>query len=201
MLEIIEKSGILIYPIILLSVISLAVFLERMFVLRSSNFIPKVFMEKLKLFVENKSLDEAKALCDIQPCAIGRITKEVLDNLHVPVSRLTEIAEEAGRYEAKKLERFMPTLQTIANISPLLGLLGTVLGMIKTFAVIAQQGVGNAQALSGGISEALFTTAAGLSVAIPTVVFYHIVRHRSESIADEMEKAVSQIVNMIFKEG
>lgn len=200
MYEIIQKGGILIYPIIVLSVISLAVFLERLYVLRSSNFIPKIFMEKLQLFIDNKSLEEARALCDVQKCSIGIITAEVLDNLHVPVNRLTEIAEESGRYEAKKLERFMPTLQTIANIAPLMGLLGTVVGMIKTFAVIAQQGVGNAQALSGGISEALFTTAAGLSVAIPTVVFYHIVRHRSEKITGEMEKAVSTIVNLIFKE-
>lgn len=201
MFEIIEKGGVLIYPIIFLSVLSLAVFLERLYMLRSSNFIPKIFMEKLQLFIDNKTMDEARALCDIQPCAMGRITAEIMDNMHVPVNRLTEIAEEAGRYESKQLERFMPTLQTIANIAPLLGLLGTVIGMIKTFAVIAQQGVGNAQALSGGISEALFTTAAGLSVAIPTVIFYHIVRHRSEKITDEMEKAVSQVLNLMFKEG
>ncbi len=201
MYEIIQKGGILIYPIIGLSVISLAVFLERLFTLRTSNFIPKIFMEKLQLFISNNSMDEARALCDVQPCAVGNIIAQILDNLHVPVSRITEIAEEAGRAEARKLERFLPTLQTIANIAPLMGLLGTVFGMIKTFAVIAQQGVGNAQALSGGISEALFTTAAGLSVAIPTVVFYHIVRHRSEKITGEMEKAVSQIINLIFKEG
>ena len=201
MYEIIQKGGILIYPIIGLSVISLAVFLERLFTLRTQNFIPKIFMEKLQLFISNNSIDEARALCDVQPCAVGNIVAQILDNLHVPVSRITEIAEEAGRAEARKLERFLPTLQTIANIAPLMGLLGTVFGMIKTFAVIAQQGVGNAQALSGGISEALFTTAAGLSVAIPTVVFYHIVRHRSEKITGEMEKAVSQVINLIFKEG
>lgn len=201
MYEIIQKGGILIYPIIGLSVISLAVFLERLFTLRTSNFIPKIFMEKLQLFISNNSMDEARALCDVQPCAVGNIIAQILDNLHVPVSRITEIAEEAGRAEARKLERFLPTLQTIANIAPLMGLLGTVFGMIKTFAVIAQQGVGNAQALSGGISEALFTTAAGLSVAIPTVVFYHIIRHRSEKITGEMEKAVSQVINLIFKEG
>jgi len=201
MYEIIQKGGILIYPIIGLSVISLAVFLERMFTLRSANFIPKVFMEKIQLFISSKSIEEARALCDVQPCAVGNIIAQVLDNLHVPVSRITEIAEEAGRFEARKLERFLPTLQTIANIAPLMGLLGTVFGMIKTFSVIAQQGVGNAQALSGGISEALFTTAAGLSVAIPTVVFYHIVRHRSEKITGEMEKAVSQVINLLFKEG
>ncbi len=201
MYEIIQKGGILIYPIIGLSVISLAVFLERLFTLRTSNFIPKIFMEKLQLFISNNSMDEARALCDVQHCAVGNVIAQVLDNLHVPVSRMTEIAEEAGRAEARKLERFLPTLQTIANIAPLMGLLGTVFGMIKTFAVIAQQGVGNAQALSGGISEALFTTAAGLSVAIPTVVFYHIIRHRSEKITGEMEKAVSQVINLIFKEG
>jgi biopolymer transport protein ExbB len=111
-----------------------------------------------------------------------------------------ETAEESGRYQANKLNRFLPSLQAIASIAPLMGLLGTVIGMIKTFVVIGQQGVGNAQALAGGISEALITTAAGLSVAIPTVVFYYIIRFRSERVTIELERAASDIINQIFKE-
>ncbi|TYB33717.1 MAG: MotA/TolQ/ExbB proton channel family protein [Flexistipes sinusarabici] len=200
MLEILEKGGVLMYPILLLSIISLAVFLERLISLRKNRYVPKNFMDKLYVFLRNKSFQDARSLCDMNSCAIGDISKTILDNLDLPISRLMELSEEAGRFQAKKLERFLPTLQTIANIAPLLGLLGTVIGMIKTFIVISQQGVGNAQALAGGISEALLTTAAGLSVAIPTVIFYHIINSRSERVVYELEGATSNILNLIFKE-
>jgi biopolymer transport protein ExbB len=200
MLEILERGGVLMYPIILLSIISLAVFLERLITLRKNKYVPKVFMDKLYIFLKEKSLEDAKSLCDMHKSSISDISKTILNNLDLPISRLMELAEEAGRFQAKKLERFLPTLQTISNIAPLLGLLGTVIGMIKTFIVISQQGVGNAQALAGGISEALLTTAAGLSVAIPTVVFYHIVNSRSERVINELESATSNILNLLFKE-
>lgn len=200
MLDILEKGGILMYPIFLLSIISLAVFLERLISLRKNRYVPKTFMDKLYVFLQSKSFQDAKSLSDMNNCAIGNISKTILDNLDLPLSRLMELSEETGRFQAKKLERFLPTLQTIANIAPLLGLLGTVIGMIKTFVVISQQGVGNAQALAGGISEALLTTAAGLSVAIPTVIFYHIINSRSEKVVYELESATSNILNLIFKE-
>jgi len=101
----------------------------------------------------------------------------------------------------QKLEKFLPSLQTIASLAPLLGFLGTVLGMIQTFMVMANQGNANIQALSGGIAVALLTTAAGLVVAVPTVIFFHIIRHRADKVSLEMEKATSQIMNLIFKEG
>jgi len=200
MFEIIQKGGVLMYPIIFLSVLSLAIFLERLFSLRTEKYVPTMFMEKIKTFLKAKSYEDARSLCDLKACAIGNISKSMLNNLDLPISRLMELVEETGRFESRKLDKFLPTLQTIATVSPLLGLLGTVIGMIKTFIVISEQGIGNAQALAGGISEALLTTAAGLSVAIPTVIFYHIIRHRSEKISNELEIAASSIVNLIFKE-
>ncbi len=200
MLEILERGGVLMYPIVFLSIISLAVFLERLITLRKNRYVPKVFMDKLYIFLKEKSFEDAKSLCEMHKSSIGDISKTILNNLDLPISRLMELAEEAGRFQAKKLERFLPTLQTIANISPLLGLLGTVIGMIKTFIVISEQGVGNAQALAGGISEALLTTAAGLSVAIPTVIFYHVVNSRYEKVVNELESATSNILNLLFKE-
>lgn len=200
MFDIIQKGGILMYPIIFLSVLSLAIFLERLFSLRTEKYAPKKFLEKLFTLLSSKSFEDAKSLCDLQKCSIGEISKNILNNLDLPISRLMELVEETGRFESRKLEKFLPTLQTIATISPLLGLLGTVIGMIKTFIAISQEGIGNAQALAGGISEALLTTAAGLSVAIPTVIFYHIIRHKSEKITDELEIAASKMVNLIFKE-
>ncbi|MCX8084408.1 MAG: MotA/TolQ/ExbB proton channel family protein [Calditerrivibrio sp.] len=201
MFEIIQKGGVMMYPIILLSVISLAVFLERIFILRTSNFVPKVFLDKLSLFLAKKDFEGAIQLCEANDSSISRIAKDILNNIDLPVSRLTEFVEETGSFEVQKLERFLPTLQTIASLAPLLGFLGTVLGMIQTFMVMANQGNANIQALSGGIAVALLTTAAGLVVAVPTVIFYHIIRHRAEKITLEMEKATSQIMNLIFKEG
>jgi len=200
MYEIIQRGGVLMYPILFLSVLSVAIFLERLFSLRTEKYAPSNFLEKLYTFLKNRAYEDARSLCDLKPCAIGNISKNILNNLGLPLTRLMDLVEESGRIEAKKLDKFLPTLQTIATISPLLGLLGTVLGMIKTFIVISEQGIGNAQALAGGISEALLTTATGLSVAIPTVIFYHIIRHRSEKISMELEKSASNIVNLIFKE-
>lgn len=201
MFEIIQKGGIMMYPIILLSVISLAIFLERLFILRTSNFVPKVFLEKLRLLLEKKDFTQAQELCEAAPSSISNIAKGILSNIDLPVSRLTEYVEEAGRFEVQKLEKFLPTLQTIGSLAPLLGFLGTVVGMIQTFMVMANQGNANIQALSGGIAVALLTTAAGLFVAVPTVIFYHIIRHRADKISLELEKATSDIMNLVFKEG
>jgi biopolymer transport protein ExbB len=200
-MELIEKGGVLMYPIIILSVLSLAIFLERLVTLRTARYAPADFLEKLKSALRAKDQVEALSLCDLNGSALAKVCKEILQNLDLPLQRLMETAEEAGRYQASQLSRFLPSLQAIASIAPLLGLLGTVLGMIKTFIVIGQQGVGNAQALAGGISEALLTTAAGLSVAIPTVVFYYIIRFRSERVTLELEKSASEIINLVFKEG
>lgn len=200
MFEIMEKGGFLMWPIALLSVVSLAIFLERLFVLRTNNFVPKVFIEKLKLLLERKDFSEAYNLCESAPSSMSNIAKGILSNIDLPVSRLTEYIEEVGRFEAQKLEKYLPTLQTIASLAPLLGFMGTVLGMIQTFTVMASQGNANIQALSGGIAVALLTTAAGLFVAVPTVIFFHIIRHRADKITLELEKSTSIIMNLIFKE-
>jgi len=199
-MELIEKGGVLMYPIIILSVLSLAIFLERLVTLRTARYAPADFTEKVKQALQAKDTTEAVSLCELNDSALAKVCGDILKNLDLPLQRLMETAEESGRYQATRLTRFLPSLQAIASIAPLLGLLGTVLGMIKTFIVIGQQGVGNAQALAGGISEALITTAAGLSVAIPTVVFYYIIRFRSQRVTLELERSASEIINQIFKE-
>lgn len=195
-----QKGGVLMYPIFFLSVLALAVFLERLVTLRTSRFVPRDFLSNIKQTIGAKDIPGAIEMCKTNPSALAKVCGDILTNLDLPLQRLMEAAEESGRYHAGRLTKFLPTLQAIASIAPLLGLLGTVLGMIKTFIVIGEHGVGNAQALAGGISEALLTTAAGLSVAIPTVVFYYIIRHRSERVTTELERSVSDIINQIFKE-
>ena len=201
MLEIFLKGGIAMYPILLLSVISLAVFLERLVVLRKEKYIPRVFESDIIDLLRKKELNEAKNLCLENKSSLANVSLSIITNTDLPLTRLLEVADESGRREVLKLDKYQQTLQTIVAIAPLLGLLGTVFGMITIFNVIAMQGAGQAQDLSAGIAEALITTAAGLIVAIPTQIFYHIVRSKADEIADELEKSASNVMNLIFKEG
>ncbi len=200
MWELIQKGGVTMYPIILLSVISLAVFIERLISLRKEKFVPKAFTEQVTGLLKKKNLSEALAVCKSNNSALARISENIIANTDLPLSRLLEVAEESGRSEASKLDKYLPSLQTIVAIAPLLGLLGTVLGMIKIFDVIALQGTGNAEALSSGIAEALLTTAAGLVVAIPAQIFYFIAKAKADSIGSALEKSSSEIMNLLFKE-
>lgn len=200
MWELMQKGGITMYPIVLLSVIALAVFLERLIALRKEKFVPQGFYEQLTALLKKKNISEAAEVCKSNKSALANISYNIITNTDLPLSRLLEVAEESGRNEASKLDKYLPSLQTIVAIAPLLGLLGTVLGMIKIFDVIALQGTGNAEALSSGIAEALITTAAGLVVAIPAQIFYHIARARADSIGVALEKAASEIMNLLFKE-
>ena len=200
MWELIQKGGIVMYPIILLSVIALAVFLERLISLRKEKYVPKAFYEQLVSLLKKRNINEAVEVCKANKSALARISETIITNTDLPLSRLLEVAEESGRSEASKLDKFLPSLQTIVAIAPLLGLLGTVLGMIKIFDVIALQGTGSAEALSSGIAEALLTTAAGLVVAIPAQIFYFIAKARADAIGADLEKASSDVMNMLFKE-
>lgn len=199
--QIMEKGGVIMYPILLLSIVSLGIFFERLYTLRNDKFIPEHFLTKLNEALAKKDFDSARAISGANDSPIARISSYVLGNLDLPISRLVESTEETGRYESRPLDRYQHSLQTIATISPLLGLLGTVSGMIKMFVFISGENVGTAQSLATGISEALLTTAAGLSVAIPTMIFYYIVRFRAENVGIQLEKATGNILNMILKEG
>ena len=199
--QIMEKGGIIMYPILLLSIISLGIFFERLYTLRKDKFIPEQFLTKLNEALAKKDFDSARAISGANDSPIANISSYILSNLDLPLSRLVESTEEVGRYESRTLDRYQHSLQTIATISPLLGLLGTVSGMIKMFVFISGESVGTAQSLATGISEALLTTAAGLSVAIPSMIFYYIIRFRAENISMQFEKATGSIVNMILKEG
>lgn len=198
--NIMQKGGVLMYPIVLLSVIALAIFLERLVMLRTGRYVPKDFTDRLTDALAKKDNETARTMCKENGSPLAVIAGDLLANLHLPLSRLMETVEESGRYQAKKLERYLPTLQAIATIAPMLGFLGTVFGMIKTFMALSTYGAGNAQPLAEGIAEALLTTAAGLCVAIPTMAFYYFIRFRSERVTIDLEKAVSKIVNTVFKE-
>ncbi|MDR2869819.1 MAG: MotA/TolQ/ExbB proton channel family protein [Deferribacteraceae bacterium] len=197
MFLIIEKGGIIMYPIILLSVIALAIFLERMFTLRRESYIPAAFSSKLKDLIKRGQFTDARNLCDVQDNAVARIAAQLIDNKDRPWAQLISVAEDAGKQEADKLERFQDTMINIVAIAPLLGLLGTVFGMISIFNVLSAGGIGNAEALSSGIAEALLTTAAGLSVAIPVQVCHYVVKYRADSIIKVLEADTLELVTMV----
>ncbi|UCF56310.1 MAG: MotA/TolQ/ExbB proton channel family protein [Deltaproteobacteria bacterium] len=197
MIDLILKGGIFMYPIILCSIIALAVFLERLWVLRRKHIIPDEFIRNVGDLLRQQKVSEALFLCQGDTSSISNIFSAGLKNIGRGLWLVKEAIEERGGREAVILEKRVGILATIANLTPLLGLLGTVSGMIKTFNVISVQGVGNPTALAGGIAEALITTATGLCVAIPTLVCHRILKDKAESLIFEMEEDSLKIIEIM----
>jgi biopolymer transport protein ExbB len=196
-MDLIAKGGFFIYPIVFCSVVALAVFLERLWVLQRRHVIPSELIRKVEDLLKKQKLSDAIFLCQADPSSIARVFFAGLKNAGRGMWLVKESIEERGGREAAILEKRVGILSTIASLTPLLGLLGTVSGMIKTFNVISVQGVGNPAPLAGGIAEALITTAAGLSVAIPTLVCYRIVKDKAESLIFEMEENSIKIIEIM----
>lgn len=194
MLELIKAGGWVMWPILLCSVISLAIVVERFWSLQRKRTAPRNLVNQIWQWARDGELD-AKRIQELRRNSpLGRILAAGLMNRRHEREIMKESIEEVGRHVAHELERFLNTLGTIASISPLLGLLGTVLGMIKVFTVITNQGVGDASVLASGIAEALITTAAGLMVAIPTLLFYRYFRGRVDELIITMEQEALRLV-------
>ncbi len=197
MVNLIIKGGVIMYPIILCSVIALAVFLERLWSLRRNLIIPGEFIRNVEDRVKKGKISEAIFLCQNDNSSIANIFLSGLKSTGRGMWLVKEAIEERGGREGSILEKHVGILSTIANLTPLMGLLGTVSGMIKTFKVISLQGVGNPALLAGGIAEALITTATGLCVAIPTLVCYRILKDKAESLIFEMEENSIRIIEIL----
>ncbi|MFC1579300.1 MotA/TolQ/ExbB proton channel family protein [Thermodesulfobacteriota bacterium] len=197
MFDLLIKGGVFIYPIILCSIIALAVFIERLWLLRRKRVIPSEFIRQIEGMLKKQKISDAIFLCQGDSSSIARIFLAGLKSSGRGMWLVKEAIEERGGREAAILEKHVNILSTIANLTPLLGLLGTVSGMIKTFNVISVQGVGNPAPLAGGIAEALITTASGLCVAIPTLVCYRILKDKAESLIFEMEESSIKIIEIM----
>jgi len=184
-------------PIIACSIVALAIILERAWSLRGSRVIPADLTTRIWNWHKEGSLTQDRIVTVRDSSPLGRILAAGLLNRHHSREIMKETIGEVGRQEVAGLERYLNTLGTIASITPLLGLLGTVIGMIKVFTVITSAGVGDAGVLAGGISEALITTAAGLSVAIPSVIFHRYFTGRVDRLAILMEEQALKIVEVI----
>jgi len=196
-LEIILAGGWLMAPIILCSILSLTIIGERFWALQRKKVVPPGIGQQVESWAARHELDRRHIEQLRADSAMGRVLAAALINRHRSRALIKEAVEDTGRHVVHELERFLNTLGTIAGISPLLGLLGTVIGMIKVFAAIMAHGVGNANQLAGGISEALITTAAGLSVAIPSFFFYRYFKGRVEEYVVSMEEAAINLIEAI----
>lgn len=197
MLELIKAGGFLMWPIILCSIIAMAIIAERLWSLRESKIVPKNLVSKVWQWQKVGHLD-ASRIKDLRASSpLGMVLAAGLVNRKHSREIMKESIEEVGRHVAHDLERFLNTLGTIASITPLLGLLGTVIGMIKVFTVITAQGVGDPSILSEGISEALLTTAAGLSVAIPSLMFHRYFSGRVDELTITMEQESLKMVEVM----
>lgn len=185
------------WPILLCSVIALAIAAERFWSLQSKRVAPRNLVTQVWQWEKVGHLD-SKRIQDLRNASpLGRILAAGLVNRAHEREVMKESIEEVGRHVAHELERFLNTLGTIASITPLLGLLGTVIGMIKVFAVITAQGVGDPAVLAEGISEALITTAAGLTVAIPSLMFYRYFRGRVDELIVTMEQEALKMIEVM----
>lgn len=197
MFELVRSGGWLMLPIILCSIIAIAIIFERFWSLNPNRIAPKNVLADVWEKIKNNKLD-ASTLRDLrQSSPLGQILAAGLVNSKSGRSIMTESIEQAASHVIHDLERYLNTLGTVAAITPLLGLLGTVFGMIKVFGEIMIQGTGNANVLAGGISQALVTTAAGLCVAIPSLMFYRMFTRRISSLVVELERESIKLIDAL----
>lgn len=201
MWEMMVKGGPLMYPLILCSVIALAVFIERLWSLRRAEINTGEFMEDIAETLRRNKIMEAIDKCNAMPGPIARVLKAGILKYDRPRADIKEAIEDAALHEVPQLEKNLSVLATIAHITPLLGLLGTVTGMLKAFQVIEQKATAlvpvNPADLAGGIWEALIATVTGLAIAIPAYVAYNFLVTRVDGFVLEMEKSATDLVNIL----
>lgn len=197
MIEFLISGGPVMVPIVLASIIGLAAFIERLLALRRGRVVPVAFQVELDALVNQGRWEDGVTLCRKNGSALAHVMEVAVGHQGEPRSRLKERLEEAGRRESAELERYTGILGTVASVAPLLGLLGTVWGMIITFRVIQEQGVGVVSSLAGGISQALITTFAGLTVGIPALIAHRYLLARVDDSILEMESFALDIIERI----
>ena len=197
MFELVKSGGWLMLPIILCSIISISIIAERFWSLRREKVLPEHLVANVWNAIKKENLTRTDIEALSKESALGQILSAGLLSRNESRERIKESIEERGREVVHDLERFLNTLGTIATISPLLGLLGTVIGMISVFAAITKHGVGDPGALAGGISQAMITTAAGLTVAIISLIFYRYFRRKVDGIVVIMEREAIKMVDVL----
>jgi biopolymer transport protein ExbB len=201
MWEIIKAGGPVMWPLLLLSVASFAILIERIWALQPSKIVPSELVSQTRALVRSGHMgpDEIKALAQNSP--LGQVLAAGLLNQHRGRGVLKEALEDTGRHVAHELERYLNVLGTIASVAPFIGLLGTVLGIIAAFSAITHSGIGDPKVLSGGIGQALVSTAAGLVVAIPSLLGYRFLRSHVDHLVIAMEKEARKLLTTLEGRG
>jgi biopolymer transport protein ExbB len=195
-----SKGGWILAPTALCSLISLAAVLERFFRLRESRIVPRPLVDSIKRELSRGRIADALDLCQKSWQPVSRILEAGILKHRQSRAEIKEAMEDAGRQEVEVLERNLDLLAFIANLTPLLGLLGTVIGLIRIFGVLHDiKNVGDPSLLAGGVAEALINTAAGLAVAIPAMLFHHLFSKRAQRLILRMEKASSEVLEILEK--
>jgi len=192
-----RSGGWLMLPILACSVITMAIVMERLWTLRRRRVMPKGLVTEIREWYCQEQLAEERLARVQDGSPLGRILAAGLANREYSWEVMKEAIRDTDRQVVAELERYINTLGTIASVTPLLGLLGTVIGMIEVFGVIMEAGVGNPGVLAGGISKALITTAAGLSVAIPALMFHRYFNGKVDKLAIGMEEQALKLVEII----
>jgi len=201
MLELFERGGIMMYPLALASILALTIIIERFSSLRKSKVIIPEIINVVEQFSSFKDMELARNICAKFTGPLSTLIRTGLDNTDLNRAEIKELIEDQGRQEIRDLEKGLAVLETVAVIAPLMGLLGTVLGMIKVFGVIKEQGIGQASALSGGISEALITTVTGLFIGIPVLIFFNYFSRKAQNFVLDIEKQSTILIQKIHKLG
>ena len=193
------------YPIILCSIIALAIVIERVFHLYRAEIDTKKFMDEIADKLRRNKIMESIEMCENTPGPIAHILKTGILKHDRPKEEIREALEEAGLHEVPRLEKNLPVLATIAHITPLLGLLGTVCGMVRAFQVIQEKSTSlhpvSPGDLAGGIWQALITTVAGLSIAIPVYVAYNYLVNKTDGFILDMERSATDLINILTQRG
>ncbi|OPX26174.1 MAG: hypothetical protein B1H06_06030 [Candidatus Cloacimonas sp. 4484_143] len=198
MFEFLQKGGYLMIPIAICSVLSLAVIIEKLINLRAKKIIVPEVKSVVNSLTSEDDINLALSVCDQHKGVLSNLMKMVLEHKGTSYLAVRDELSDNGRQEVRVLEKGLMILETVAAVTPILGLLGTVVGMIKVFNVISVQGVGEASALSGGISEALISTAAGLTVGIPALIFYNYFSQKTEDLILDIENISNNLLKKII---
>jgi len=195
--DILISGGPVMIPLGVLSMVAVAIIMERLWVLRRSNFLQISTVQTLSGLLASDKFRGSIDFCRRHPGPFSDLVIALVENRHAPYEELKEILEDTGRLQLMGLQRGLPALGTIAAGAPLLGLLGTVIGMIKIFAVVATAGSSITEQLSSGISQALITTATGLVIAIPALFVHSYLESRALSILSDIEAQILDFLHLV----
>ncbi len=196
MFDPIVRGGIVMIPLLLVSVVALVISIERWLYLRNSQVDTSQLMGRIRAALDGGSVEQARGICEATPGPVARVLGASLAHFDMPKDDLREVAREEALTQQPILDGHLPVLATMVTVAPLLGLLGTISGLIKVFHVIAGGGIGDATALSAGIAEALITTFAGLTIAIPFLIIYNSLSGRVDAMTHEIELRVTELLNL-----